>query len=412
MKKSFLQFLAASALTAMLSTASAAVLTFDDLPDAGVNAAGYFIANYHGFQFGNNDGATNPWFFATEAHQDGLYFGHSGPNLVGADELTRGDFFNGTTTAPISRDTPFIFDGAWFSGYETLGFDLYDGDTLVFASTPVALTVASAFIPSGYSGAITSIVFVEPEKFSLGDFALDDLTYEDLAVAAVPEPDSLALIVVGTIVLASTVRRRRVPTRNKRSMKAVLLAVFAGGLLSNAAFAATIATGPFTPSSTTPFIVPITVTGAVNLDSFTFDLDYDATAFRINTACDPFSDSFCDFSTGPITLGTFYTDASTFPSLFNPGFILLDGSGNQTGQLLGVNGAWQDFDPAPSGDGILAFIEFLAVDGGSLTSPITVVGQPTSTDPTGTVSEPATTALVFGGAGSLLGLRRRRSARN
>ncbi len=115
--KSFLQFLAASALTATLSTASGSVLNFDDLPDASVSAAGYFIANYHGFTFGNNDGATNPWFFSTEAHQDGLYFGHSGPNLVGADELSRGDFFTGSTTAPISRATPYVFDWAWVSGY-------------------------------------------------------------------------------------------------------------------------------------------------------------------------------------------------------------------------------------------------------------------------------------------------------
>ncbi len=121
----------------------------------------------------------------------------------------RGNFFTGTTTMPISRGTPFIFDGAWFSGYETLGFDLYDGATLVFASTPVALTVASAFVPSGYSGAITSIVIVEPQKFSLGDFVLDDLTYRDLSVSAVPEPGSLALIIAGAVFMLVVVRRRR-----------------------------------------------------------------------------------------------------------------------------------------------------------------------------------------------------------
>ncbi len=262
---------------------------------------------------------------------------------------------------------------------------------------PVALTVTSAFIARGYSGAITRIVFVEPAKFSLGDFALDDLTYEDVAVANVPEPASLPLILVGAVGLVVALRRRTPgKIRNLRRATRVLFCVLAGGLLSNAAFAATIATGPFTPSSTSPFIVPITVSGAVNLDSFTFDLDYDPTAFRTNTACDPFGDAFCDFSTGPITLGTFYTAGATFPALFNPGFILLDGSGNQTGQLLGVNGAWQDIDPAPSGDGVVALIEFLAVAGGDPTSPITVVGQPTTTTPGGgSVPEPATT-LLFG----------------
>jgi len=180
--------------------------------------------------------------------------------------------------------------------------------------------------------------------------------------------------------------------------------VLAGALvlMHAASVASTIATGPFVPSTTSPFIVPIVISGAVDLDSFTFDLAWDPTAYQINTACDPFSDGFCDFSTGPITLGTFYTSAATLPSLFNPGFILLDGGGNQTGQLVGVNGAWQDFAPAPSGDGVLAFIEFIAVAGGSPTSPITVVGTPPADN---AVPEPAPLLLICG-AFVLLGWRR------
>lgn len=190
-------------------------------------------------------------------------------------------------------------------------------------------------------------------------------------------------------------------------LKRVGLVGLGGLLLSHAAsFAATITTGPFTPSSPLSFIVPIEISGAVALDSFTFDLTYDPTAYRINTACDPFSDVDCDFSTGPITLGTFYTDVATFPSLFDPGFILLDGSGNQTGQLIGVNGAWQDFTPPPSGDGVLAFVEFIALGGATLTSPITVVGSPVG-PPAGTVPEPPTLAMSTAGL-VLLVLRRRR----
>jgi len=168
------------------------------------------------------------------------------------------------------------------------------------------------------------------------------------------------------------------------------------------ASAATLSVGPYNYSATDPFIVPIEVTGASNLASFAFDVDFDATAFMINTACDPFTDSYCDFSTGPVTLGTFYTNAATFPPLFNPGFILLNGSGNQTGQLLGVNGAWQDPGPAPSGDGILAFIECVAVAGGSPTGSITVI------DESGSVPEPASALLVASGFALMaLGLRRR-----
>jgi MYXO-CTERM domain-containing protein len=178
------------------------------------------------------------------------------------------------------------------------------------------------------------------------------------------------------------------------------------------AMAATISVGPFVANATDPFIVPVVITGAVNLQSFSFDVAYDPNSFQINTLCDAFSgDAFCDVSTGPITLGTFYTDAATFPPLFVPGFVFTDLSGNQIGSLQGVNGAWQD-DPAsaPSGDGTLAFIEFISVPGGSLTSPITVINASPS-DPgtgTGTVPEPPLWALI--GVGLYLAGRRRRGA--
>jgi hypothetical protein len=151
--------------------------------------------------------------------------------------------------------------------------------------------------------------------------------------------------------------------------------------------AATIGVGPYTPSATASFVVPVEITGAVNLDSFTFDLSFDPNDYMIDTACDPFAgDPYCGF-TGPVTQGTFY---DTPFQLFDPGFIPLDASQQQTGQLIGVNGAWEDIGPSPSGDGILAFVEFVAVAGGSLDSPITVDGMPTSI----TVPEPTTLALL------------------
>lgn len=155
--------------------------------------------------------------------------------------------------------------------------------------------------------------------------------------------------------------------------------------------AATIAVGPYTPSSTSPFVVPIEIFGAVRLDAFTFDLSFNPANLMINTACDPFSgDVHCDLLTGPVTQGSFYTNSAMFPPLFVPGFILLDGAGRQTGQLIAVNGAWQDPEPSPSGDGILAFVEFIAVAGGDPGSLITVVGPPSST----TVPEPTPLALM------------------
>lgn len=183
-------------------------------------------------------------------------------------------------------------------------------------------------------------------------------------------------------------------------MLGVLFACFSIAIAAARVEAATIAVGPYTPS-TTPFIVPVVVADAVNLDAFTFDLAYDPTAFVINTGCDPFADTFCDFVTGPVTPGNFY-GGSLFPSLFNPGFILLDTMGTQIGSPLAVNGAWQGFGPAPSGSGVLAYIDFIAVPGGSSTAPIVVVGPRA-------VPEPSTLAVIaVAGLGAIR--RRRRCA--
>jgi len=183
---------------------------------------------------------------------------------------------------------------------------------------------------------------------------------------------------------------------------AAVVLVVGAALLNTTAQASALSVGPYTASAGTAFVVPIMVSGAVDLAAFTFDLSYDPNDFIVDTACDPFSgDAFCDLLTGPVTQGTFYTNAAIFPPLFNPGFILLDASSNQTGHLLAVDGAWQDSGPAPSGDGVLAYIEFLAVDGGSLTSSITIDGSPPAVVP-----EPGSMALI--GAGVLLLARKSR----
>ncbi len=184
----------------------------------------------------------------------------------------------------------------------------------------------------------------------------------------------------------------------------LLLSSCAAWALATApAQAAVIDVGPYTPSSTTPFVVPVEVHGAAGLAAFSFDVAYDPAAYAIATSCDPFGDAFCDFVTGPVTPGDFYADAS-FPSLFEPGFILIDPNGGQTGQLLAVAGAWQDVGPAPSGDGILAYIEFVAIAGGDPASPITV----TSSVVPFAVAEPGTCALTAVALAGLVATTRRR----
>ena len=168
--------------------------------------------------------------------------------------------------------------------------------------------------------------------------------------------------------------------------------------------AAIISVGPFVvPANTDPFAVPILITGGVEVTAWSFDLTYDATDLQINTNCDPFTDPFCSLITGPVTEGAFFSAGAPF-NLLVPGFIDLDASLNQTGLLFGVNGAYGGFPPAPSGDGIIAYVEFIHIGTGNGDS-IRV----TNTSTTAAVPEPATLALLACGL-LLLGaaqLRRR-----
>ncbi len=170
---------------------------------------------------------------------------------------------------------------------------------------------------------------------------------------------------------------------------ALLLPLLVAWLAGTApASATTIAVGAHTPSATSPFLVPVEVYDASGLAAFSFDLAYDPTVYAIATTCVPFSDVHCCFVTGPVTPGDFYAGAS-FPALFEPGFIPLDAQGGQTGALLAVGGAWQDFAASPSGDGVLAYIEFVALADATSAPPIAVVASSVPF----AIAEPGTSAL-------------------
>ena len=154
--------------------------------------------------------------------------------------------------------------------------------------------------------------------------------------------------------------------------------------------------GPFGPNTT--FVVPIVITGAVQLTSWQFSLSFNPADVQINTGCDPTTDTFCDPLFGPVTEGPFFSSVATFPPFFDPGFIF-----NDLGLLDAVAGAWQDLPPGPSSDGILAYVEFITTANGTGESPITVVGAST----TSSVPEPTTLVLLASGL-VLLGSRRLR----
>jgi len=162
------------------------------------------------------------------------------------------------------------------------------------------------------------------------------------------------------------------------------------------AHAAAITFGSRIDLTPTTFALPIEIGGAVGVSEWFLDLTYDPTDVQINVGCDPLGgDIYCSLLTGPVTEGDFFAAGAPF-NLLVPGFIELDPTTlDQAGRLFGMHGAFGGSAPAPSGDGILAYIEFNVLGTGD--SPIepggTVVSQPVA------APEPDTSALL---AGSLL----------
>jgi hypothetical protein len=164
------------------------------------------------------------------------------------------------------------------------------------------------------------------------------------------------------------------------------------------ASAATISLGSAIPLTGTTFALPVEITDAAALTAWQFDLHYDATDVQIDTACDPFVDAYCDFLTGPVSEGEFFSSGAPF-NVLNPGIVVLDPATlMQSGVLLAAQGAYGGFPPAPSGDGVIAYIRFV----GDVTSPITIQNPST----TSSVPEPAS-VLALGAALALLRLRQR-----
>jgi hypothetical protein len=173
-----------------------------------------------------------------------------------------------------------------------------------------------------------------------------------------------------------------------------VLAMTAAVLVAHATFASasTISLGSRIPIDATTFALPIDITGAVNVSSWTFDLTYDPTDVQVNTGCTPFIDVYCDFITGPVTEGGFFASGVPF-NVLNPGFIDLDPiTLAQTGSLFGVNDTYGGPPPSPSGDGVLAYVEFTQLGDGD--SPIVVNGSATSDV---AVPEPCTLVLLTTG---------------
>lgn len=177
--------------------AKAAVLTFDDL--TGIQ---FFTSNYSGFQFGTNDIATTAWFHTDEISPS--YSAYSLTQFIGTDSQLYDSSNPYQATQSITRATAFVFDGAYFSGSEPVGYQLLLNGALVFTTAPSSqLTNTPIFVASGYAGAVDEVIVFGPQGF----YGLDDFTYH--AVSGVPEPATWAMMVLGFAGLGFLAYRRR-----------------------------------------------------------------------------------------------------------------------------------------------------------------------------------------------------------
>lgn len=109
----------------------------------------------------------------------------------------------GMVSAPdISFSAPVVIDGLYgFYPRSQLSYDLYLGGQHV--GTSAAGPVGGGYLASNYSGRVDRIVFNGPA----GGFSIDDMSVS--VAAAVPEPTSWTLMLMGASSLAVFRLRRR-----------------------------------------------------------------------------------------------------------------------------------------------------------------------------------------------------------
>lgn len=164
--------------------------------------------------------------------------------------------------------------------------------------------------------------------------------------------------------------------------------------ISEAVPTGTVSAGSATVSVGDVFTIPLSITGAVELMSWQFDLSFDSTIVQATS----------------VTEGPFLSSSGTKMTLFAPGVI-----DNGTGLISLVTDSYVDLPPGPSGAGVLANIEFQALAPGL--SPLTLSNAFLDFSDTGfqvtpglvtvlgsgpIVPEPTTLALLGLGIGALV----------
>ena len=181
MKKSFLLF---AALLVFASYAAATDCNFDSFSGSGTVPDGYCGITWGGV-----------W-----TYYDGTQFPYtpfSPPERVYTPASGAGEY-------TFTLDSPAVFQGAYFSGYDfaTVYFNLYDSShTLLWTSASLSPTDVPTWLASGYSGAVSIVgVYSADNDF----YVMDDVTYG----TSVPEPGSIALFATGALGALGVIRRR------------------------------------------------------------------------------------------------------------------------------------------------------------------------------------------------------------
>jgi hypothetical protein len=190
-------FLVAAFVAISVASAQAETINFEGLGPG----SQFILSTEGGFDFGTNNIFDTGWFYSDQAGS--VYQPHSGSTFLATDaSLYAGQSYEAAQA--IKRSTPFVFDGAYFSGLSNIGYELYLDSNLVFSSKAgTSLSPSPIFVASGYNGAIDSVVIMGKQ----GYFALDDFTYHDV-VTPVPEPTSWLLLILGFTAIGATLRRR------------------------------------------------------------------------------------------------------------------------------------------------------------------------------------------------------------
>lgn len=165
-----------------LGAAQATVLNFDDQP------GGRIEVNYGGVVWNDS------WFVVGDST---YYPVNSQPAGITSYDNMNGQSWTGMSYVDFT--TPTVFNGAYFSGYYTAGFDLYAGGNLVASSADVNLGPVSVYVPSQYDLPVDRVMIRGAQSY----FTMDDFTFGE----AVPEPSSLILLGIGAAGLLW--RRRR-----------------------------------------------------------------------------------------------------------------------------------------------------------------------------------------------------------